>query len=127
MEKYDTLREYFYLPSLISFNLANIFNSSFIATNGEASLSRIVTSSIGASHKQPNHLSPPSSPHLGKLEERKKKGKQPKRAFEDGRRNPKSSQTKDHRFSVVRNSNNTSTLIIIMISLLMIIKELKLT
>lgn len=50
MDNYETLRDY-------------------LTSNGEASLSRIITSSIGASYK---HTSPPSSPDA-KLEDRRKK------------------------------------------------------
>lgn len=88
LERYETLRDY-------------------IAVNGEASLSRIVTSSIGASHRQPIHLSPPSSPHLGKMEERKKKVKQPKRA-EESRRNTRNAQKG---FSVDSLANNLEDII----------------
>eukprot|EP00026_Physarum_polycephalum_P003668 Phypoly_transcript_03681.p1 GENE.Phypoly_transcript_03681~~Phypoly_transcript_03681.p1 ORF type:complete len:550 (-),score=63.81 Phypoly_transcript_03681:737-2386(-) len=88
LENYETLRGY-------------------IAANGEASLSRIVTSSIGASHKL--HMSPPPSPHLGKAEERKKRPK-PKRAFEEPKKLTKPIY-KDHRFSMDSLANNLEDII----------------
>jgi len=88
LENYETLRGY-------------------ITANGEASLSRIVTSSIGASHKL--HASPPPSPHLGKLEERKKRPK-PKRAFEESKKLTKPIY-KDHRFSMDLLANNLEDII----------------
>jgi len=79
----------------------------YIATNGEASLSRIVTSSIGASHK---FHSPPSSPHhFGRLDDRKKRPK-PKRAFEEPRKSTKPIY-KDHRFSMDSLANNLEDII----------------
>lgn len=70
VDNYETLRDY-------------------ITTNGETSLSRVITSSIGASYKRPT--SPPLSPHT-RPEERKKKVKN-KRGFEETRKNTKSLQT----------------------------------
>ncbi len=55
----------------------------YIMENGEASLSRVISSSIGASYKQ--HISPPTSPHT-RAEDRKKKAKQKRSGLEDVRK-----------------------------------------